>query len=90
MDLSSFQSLVKQLTLLPQETEWVEWKHNNIDPEEIGRNISALSNAAALLSKQRAYIMWGIEDKTGRMLGTTFHPRDSRLGNQELESWLSV
>lgn len=44
-------SLLLELTKLPKETEWVEFKENNTDPQMIGENISALSNTAALLGK---------------------------------------
>ena len=36
------------LLALPQESEWVEFKHNNADPEEIGEYVSARANSAAL------------------------------------------
>ncbi|MBU1130929.1 putative DNA binding domain-containing protein [Patescibacteria group bacterium] len=81
--------LVKELSKLPNETEWVEFKHNNFNPDEIGRDISALSNGAALHEKERAYIIFGIDDKTHNIIGTTFKPRMTKKGNEELESWLS-
>ena len=40
-------SIVQELRKLPGETEWVEFKHNKENPEEIGEYISALANAAA-------------------------------------------
>lgn len=33
--------LLKSLLALPRETEWVEFKHNNEAPEEIGEYLSA-------------------------------------------------
>lgn len=73
------------------ETEWIEFKHNNRDPQMIGERISALANAAALLGKERAWFAWGIEDRTHRVIGTTFQPHatPAKVGNEELESWLS-
>lgn len=41
-------SLVRELAKLSDETEWVEFKCNNKQPQMIGEYISALSNAAAL------------------------------------------
>jgi len=38
--------LVNELRKLPKETEWVEFKHNIVEPEEIGEYISALANSA--------------------------------------------
>lgn len=77
-----------ELLALPAETEWVEFKHNNEKPEEIGEYLSALSNGAALHGKQAGYIVWGIEDGTRRILGTTFQPHRAKVGNEALENWL--
>lgn len=52
-------SVVRELSKLPTETEWVEFKHNRFDAEEIGQYISALSNSAALVDKVSAYLIWG-------------------------------
>lgn len=83
-------SLAKELTHLPQKTEieWVEYKHNNGDPEEIGEYISALANSAALHGKAKAYMLWGIDDSTHEIIGTNFFPRKKKIGNEELENWL--
>lgn len=83
-----WQALVTELAKLPKETEWVEFKANNTDAEMIGENISALSNTSALLGKKQAYLVWGINDDTHEILGTTFQPSLTRHKNQELESWL--
>ncbi|MBU1744599.1 MAG: putative DNA binding domain-containing protein [Proteobacteria bacterium] len=88
MKNSEILHLVDHLRSLPRETEWVEFKHNNSDPQEIGEYISALSNAAALNRKNHAYILWGIEDGTHKLLGTTFRPRQQKKGDEELENWL--
>ncbi|MDN5940765.1 MAG: hypothetical protein L0H94_02690 [Nitrospira sp.] len=42
--------LVRELCTLPRETEWVEFKANNLNLAEIGEYISALANAAAAVS----------------------------------------
>ena len=34
--------LIEKLRYLPNETTWVEFKHNNYDPKMIGEDISAL------------------------------------------------
>lgn len=77
-----------ELLGLPAETEWVEFKHNNEKPEEIGEYLSSLSNGAALHGKPAGYIVWGVEDDTRRILGTTFQPRRAKVGNEALENWL--
>lgn len=80
--------LLKELLKLPKETEWAEFKHNNANPEEVGEYISALANSAALFGKQCGYVVWGVEDESHEVLGTTFKPRAVRIKQQELESWL--
>jgi len=72
-----------------KELEWLEFKHNNSNPEEIGQYISALANSATLHGQRTAYLIWGIEDATFRILGTDFNPRTTKKGGQELESWLT-
>ncbi len=73
---------------MPKETEWLEFKHNNENPQEIGEYISAIANSAALLCRQSGYIIWGVDDKTHQLLGTTFKPLDAKVQSQELENWL--
>ena len=80
--------LVRELCKLPRETEWVEFKENNTDPQEIGEYLSALANAAALNGKAFAYLVWGVEDLNHDIVGTRFSPPTARKGNEPLESWL--
>lgn len=80
--------LFNWLMTLGKEVEWVEYKHNNHDPEMIGEYISALSNAAAHSGKPFAFIIWGIEDETLNLLGTNFDPDKEKVGNENLENWL--
>ena len=81
-------SIVQELRKLPAETEWIEFKHNNDNPEEIGEYLSALANSAALLGKVNAYMVWGIDNRSHDVLETSFHPSLSKVGNEQLESWL--
>jgi ATP-dependent DNA helicase RecG len=80
--------LVAELRNLPTETEWVEFKENNDNPELIGEYLSALSNAAALHGKAHAYLLWGIKDNNHEIVGTNFHFNTAKKGNEDLESWL--
>jgi len=82
------QQLLSELRKLSGETEWVEFKHNNADPQEIGEQISALANSAALAGKTRSYLVWGMEATTHNILGTNFQPKNRKIGNEELENWL--
>lgn len=80
--------ILAELRKLPRETEWVEFKHNNDDADEMGQYLSALSNAAALSGKVQAYLVWGVDDTTHDVVGTRFDPSAAKVGNEELESWL--
>ena len=62
------QSLVRELVKLPTETEWVEFKCNNKDPQLIGEYISALSNSATLCGRTKGYLVWGIHDDTHEIM----------------------
>lgn len=88
MSQQALSSLLTQLRSQSRETEWVEFKQNNIDPEQIGEYVSALSNSAALHRKDAAYIVWGVENETHNVVGTSFKPRQAKKGNEELENWL--
>ena len=81
-------SLVKELLKQPNESEWLEFKHNNRDIQLIGEYISALANSSALNGKTNAYMIWGVDDKTHEILGTTFKPSETKKGGEALENWL--
>ena len=81
-------SLLQELIKLPKETEWVEFKRNNSNPEEIGEYISALSNAATYHDRKYAYLIWGIDDDSHDIVGTEFDFKTTKVGNENLENWL--
>jgi ATP-dependent DNA helicase RecG len=83
-------TILDELLSLPQETEWVEFKYNNNNPTEIGEYIAAIANSAALLDKNYGYLVWGIQNETHRVIGTTFKPRQEKKGNESLENWLTA
>ncbi len=85
---SALPGILNELRKLPRETEWVEFKHNNAEPDEIGEYLSALANAAALIGKVSAWLVWGLDNGTHEIIGTTFNPASTKVGNEELESWL--
>ena len=90
MDKKEFEILVDELRALPQESEWIEFKADNTNPQIIGEYISSLSNSANLENKEYAYLVFGIEDETHKIVGTSFQPRKEKIGNQELENWIAT
>jgi ATP-dependent DNA helicase RecG len=57
-----------------QENEVVEFKkaENNFDFDDLGKYFSALSNEANLHDKSFAWLVFGVHDKTRKILGTSF------------------
>lgn len=90
MEQKEVEILLEELRALPQEREWVEFKENNYNPQTIGEYISALSNSACLENKEFSYLVFGIEDETHQIVGTTFKPSTKKIGTQELENWLAT
>ncbi len=82
--------VVRRLLGHGRECEWAEFKHNNSKPEQIGQYISALSNSAFLAGEPFGYLVFGVDDATLQIVGTDFRYRDTRVGAQELENWLST
>ena len=80
--------LVDELRKMPSETGWLEFKHNNYNPDMIGQDISALANSAALAEKSCAYMIWGVHNATHEIVGTEFDQYNLKIGNQEIEDWL--
>ena len=79
MTSAQLHAKLKELLALPAETEWVEFKHNNSDPQELGEYLSALSNSAALKGQPLACIVWGVKDGTQQIVeGTTFEPQSTK------------
>ncbi|MBS3960882.1 MAG: putative DNA binding domain-containing protein [Sandarakinorhabdus sp.] len=87
-DPDYLERLVRELSRLPAETGWVEFKKNNDNPDMIGKTISALSNSAALENQNCGYMVWGIADETHAIVGTDFAPETAKRGNENLEAWL--
>ncbi len=81
--------LVDKLRRYPKEKEWFDFKVNNSEPHMIGEYISALSNSALLHQVAHGYLIFGIDDTTHEILGTTFTPQTRKgRGNEDLVPWL--
>ena len=64
-------------------------KHRNDNPEEIGKYISALANSACIENREFGYMVWGIEDETHILKGTSFNPDHKNKDQQPLRIYLS-
>ena len=81
-DTQQINSLLDEF-LQSQEDECVEFKEakNDFDSKKLGKYFSAISNEANLRGKQEGWLIFGIEDKTHRIVGTQY-----RKGSKNLNS----
>lgn len=86
--MENLEKLITELCKYDNETQWLEFKHNNYNSDMIGKDISALANSAALLERNCAYMIWGIDDTTHEIVGTEYDLQTLKVGNQEIENWL--
>lgn len=82
-------ALLDRLLKEPAESPWLEFKVGNKDPKEIGEYISALANSAMLAGRDRAFLVYGIEDSTMKRVGTDVRLRTSKYGNEDFQNWLT-
>ena len=87
-DPNYYPDLAREICGLPGETEWVEFKCNMATPRDIGEYISALSNSAVLNDKPYGYLVWGVQDRPHKIVGTDFRPEIAKQNNEPLENWL--
>lgn len=87
MDSNELKSKLTQLLALKSENEIVEFKeaNNNYDFAKLGKYFSALSNEANLLGKECAWLVFGIEDKFHRIVGTKYREKRADLDNIKRE-----
>ncbi|NTX48136.1 putative DNA binding domain-containing protein [Burkholderia cepacia] len=89
MNLERDIALVDELRSHTSECQWLEFKKNNTDHEMIGKRCSALSNAARIEGRDTAYMLWGVEDETHNVVGTSFDPESQKVGGMVLQLWLA-
>ncbi|MEA2117646.1 ATP-binding protein [Halovibrio sp. HP20-50] len=81
--------LINELLAQGAETDWLEFKKDNVEPSMIGARCSALANAARLVGKDIAYMLWGIDDASLQVIGSSFNPDTQKANGQELAFWLA-
>ena len=64
---------VLELCSYSDEQEWFEFKENWFQADGLGEYVSALSNSAAFHNKNEAYFVWGINNQTHEIVGTSFN-----------------
>ena len=81
--------LLEKLTRQSKESEWVEFKLNYHNAEEIGERLSALSNGACLVGQSYGYLIFGVRNDNHTIEGTTFKPKTFKYKNENIEHWLA-
>lgn len=78
---------LSQLLSLKSENEIVEFKeaNNNYDFVKLGKYFSALSNEANLLRKECSWLVFGVEDKSHKIVGTKYRENRTDLDNLKKE-----
>lgn len=81
--------LLDTLIAMPRETEWLEFKVNKFEKDTVGRYISALANSAMLHSEDKGYLIFGVEDGTHNVVGTSIDLKAEKVGAEPFEAWLA-
>lgn len=78
--METYQDILAQL-LHHSENEIVEFKRaqRNFDIDDLGKYFSALSNEANLRERDFAWIVFGVDDKTHEIVGTSFKNGETAL-----------
>lgn len=90
----SMLAVLQDLLAQPRERSTIEFKSNWDQADDIGEYLSALANAAALERHGRAWMIWGVDDVTRQVTGTSFDPFNQKVktdkgnSNQSLVMWL--
>ena len=84
-----YKDIIKDIISHKYEEEWFELKLNMNSDDDIGEYISALSNGASYVGRKTAYMVWGINDKTHEVEGTTFNPYRNTNHNEPLIHYLA-
>ncbi|MFC3172913.1 ATP-binding protein [Novosphingobium bradum] len=82
-------ALVDELRGGHDENQWVEFKRSFDDEGMIGKLCSAMANGARADGKDVAYVIWGVEDGTKEVVGTTFNPDTKKVGGQAFQMRLA-
>ncbi|UVC09665.1 putative DNA binding domain-containing protein [Rhizobium sp. TH2] len=82
-------NLVITLCSHETETEWFEFKRGNFDAQEFGEYVSALANSAMLLGKRHAFLVYGVDDRTHEIVGTSVSLKAEKKNGEDFAIWLN-
>ena len=86
MDKQALEALLSHL-IARWEGEVVEFKQagHDYDTDKIGEYFSALSNEANLREVEAAWLIFGVNDKLRRVVGTDYRPQTERLQSLKMQ-----
>ena len=86
--MAEIKDTIMNLIEYDSEREWFEFKSNWIDVDELGQYISAISNSTAITGRKIGYVVFGIDDKTHEITGTTFDYHQN-IKNEPIQHYLA-
>lgn len=86
MDNAALSALLTTL-IEAWENEVVEFKRagDGFSTDDIGKYFSALANEANLRNRERGWLVFGVDNKTRRVVGTDYRPEASRLHSLKMQ-----
>ncbi len=87
--LSDPKQLVIHLCNQPTEESWYEFKVNKFDPVDVGEYVSAIANSAMLAEQRYGYMIFGVEDTTHDIVGTSVRLKSAKFGGELFSNYLN-
>jgi ATP-dependent DNA helicase RecG len=86
MDSEALQDLLTTL-IARWENEVAEFKRagDGFSTDDIGKYFSALANEANLRDQDRAWLVFGVDNKTHKVIGTDYRPEPTRLQSLKMQ-----
>lgn len=87
MTEAELKNILADLLRLPAETEWVELKEAkaNFDSDDLGKFFVALCNEANLKGEPAGWLVFGIQDKPRKVVGSLYRPSRANLDSLKQE-----
>ncbi|TRZ89772.1 MAG: transcriptional regulator [Methanosarcinales archaeon] len=87
MTKEELKKLLDELRTYPAETEWIEFKEAkaSFSFKELGQYFSALSNEANLKNQSYGWLVFGVADKTRKIVGTSYRTNRANLDSLKSE-----
>ena len=83
----NIEGLIRRLLIVGHEADYLEFK-KNFNKDDLGERISGIANACAIADRETGYIIFGIDDKSLKIVSTDFCPDTEKFGNMPIQNWL--